>query len=83
MIVVCPETRVAEEFHRRISGERVTGTVKSFMKTANCFLELRKQRREYVNTFRIDSKRLIEEGSDAESPPKDCEAPLEKKGQPG
>lgn len=65
MIIVCPETRIAEEFHRRISGEKsIEGKV--VYGTGELFSEL-ENRDGVTNTLRIDSKRLAEEGRDADA----------------
>lgn len=54
MIVVCPETKVAEEFHRGISGETVTDGETAYGR-GDLFPEL-ENRNGNVKTFRIDSK---------------------------
>lgn len=64
MIVICPETKVAEEFFRRISGEIQTDGEMRY-EHSTLFPELRNNEEE-MNTFRIDSKRLAEEGTDAD-----------------
>ena len=65
MIVVCPETRIAEEFYRRISGETVRegGVV---YETSELFTELENSNSD-TRTLRIDSKRLAEESSGADA----------------
>ncbi|RKU27807.1 hypothetical protein C6499_11270 [Candidatus Poribacteria bacterium] len=80
MIVVCPETRVAEEFHHRISGETgMNGEIT--YGNSDLFPELQNSESD-VNTFRIDSRRLLEEGSDAERLRKIVDT-IGKEGQPG
>ena len=64
MIVVCPETKVAEVFHRHISGE-TTRDGEVIYGNSGLFPELKNNDGD-IKTFRIDSKRLTEEGNDAE-----------------
>ena len=80
MIVVCPETKVAEVFHRGISGETVTDG-ETIYGRGDLFPELENRNGE-VKTFRIDSRRLTEEGSDAEHLRK-VVSTIGKEGQPG
>ena len=80
MIVVCPETRVAEEFHRRISGETLTDGETVYGR-GDLFPEL-ENTDEDVKTFRIDSRRLAEEGNDADHLRK-IVSTIGKKEQPG
>ena len=80
MVVVCPETKVAEEFYRRISGEIVRdGEV--IYENSELFSDLQNSE-EDINTFRIDSRRLAEEGSDADHLRK-IVSTIGKEGQPG
>lgn len=80
MIVVCPETKVAEEFHRGISGEMVRDDEVVYGR-GDLFPEL-ENRDGDVKTFRIDSRRLAEEGRDAEHLRK-VVSTIGKEGQPG
>ena len=80
MIVVCPETKVAEEFHRRISGEMVTDGEVAYG-TSELFPELQNSEGD-TKTFRIDSRRLAEEGSDADGL-RQIVSTIGKEGQPG
>ena len=84
MIVVCPETKVAEEFHRRISGEQVIADEngKRVVYGLSDIFEALKNSEGDVKTFRIDSKRLTEEGADADSLRK-VVSTIGKEGQPG
>ena len=80
MIVVCPETKVSEVFHRGISGETVTDAEVAYGR-GDLFPEL-ENRNGDIKTFRIDSKRLTEEGNDAEHLRK-VVGTIGKEGQPG
>ena len=68
MIVICPETKIAEVFHRGISGEtrQDDTTVYGNGDLFPDYPELLTNTVQETRTFRIDSKRLAEEGSDAE-----------------
>ena len=68
MIVICPETKVSEVFHRGIAGETVQDdtTVYGNSDLFADFPELLSNTEQETRTLRIDSKRLAEEGSDAE-----------------
>ena len=80
MIVVCPETKVAEVFHRGISGETVTDGEVVYGR-GDLFPELENSEGD-EKTFRIDSKRLTEESRDAENLRK-IVSTIGKEGQPG
>ncbi len=80
MIVVCSETKVAEEFHRGISGETLSGGEVVYGHS-DLFPELANRDGD-VKTFRIDSRRLAEEGSDAEHLRK-VVGTIGKEGEPG
>ncbi len=80
MIVVCPETKVAEVFHRGISGERLSNG-EIVYELSDLFEELRNSDGD-TKTFRIDSKKLAEEGSDAEAL-RDVVSTIGKEGKPG
>ncbi len=80
MIVICPETKVAEEFFRRISGEIQTDEGTCY-EHGTLFPELQNSEEE-TNTFRIDSKRLTEEGNDADYL-REVVATIGKSGSPG
>ncbi len=80
MIIVCPETKVAEEFHRGISGERlIDGEV--VYQNSDIFPELQ-NRAGTLKTFRIDNKRLKEEGKD-EDALREIVKTIGKEGKPG
>lgn len=80
MIVICPETKVAEEFFRRISGE-ISNNGEVRYENSTLFPELQNSETE-ANTFRIDSKRLTEEGADADYL-REVVATIGKSGEPG
>ncbi len=80
MIIICPETKIAEEFFRRISGETLNDGEISY-ENSTLFPELQNNETE-MNTFRIDSKRLTEEGNDADYL-REVVATIGKSGKPG
>ena len=84
MIVICPETKVAEVFHHGISGETLQNdtTVYNTSDLFPDYPELLTNTEHDTRTFRIDSKRLAEEGSNAEEL-RDIVSTIGKAGKPG
>ena len=80
MIVVCPETKIAEEFHQRISGEKVLdGEVR--YEPSEVFTEL-ENNDEDTRTLRIDSQLLAAESSNADVL-REVVSTIGTKGEPG